>query len=68
MLREVAVFDVLVPSLLLYFIAAVILFVVLDWVLEGLAFYRLTWHPPLARFGLFLGLFASLVGLDRFLR
>jgi hypothetical protein len=61
MLREIAVFDVLVPSYLLYFIGSIALFVVVDRVLDRLAFYRLTWHPSLARFGLFLCVFAVLV-------
>jgi protein AaeX len=61
MLREIGLFGALAPSLLLYFIASVVLFVVVDRVLRWLAFYRLTWHPALARFGLFLCLFAALV-------
>jgi protein AaeX len=61
MLREIGLFGALAPSFLLYFIASVVLFVVVDRVLRRLAFYRLTWHPALARFGLFLCLFAALV-------
>jgi hypothetical protein len=61
MLREVAVFGALVPSLLLYFIAAIVLFVIVDRLLHRLAFYQITWHPALARFGVFVCLFAALV-------
>lgn len=61
MLREIALFDVLVPSYLLYFVASTFLFVIVDRVLQRLGFYRLTWHPALARFGLFLCLFAAIV-------
>jgi hypothetical protein len=68
MLREVAVFGALVPSFLLYFVASIALFVVIDLVLRRVAFYRLTWHPSLARFGLFLCLFAALVFSDEILR
>jgi len=60
-LREIALFDALVPSLLLYFVASIALFVVVDRVLQRLGFYRLTWHPSLARFGLFLFVFATFV-------
>ena len=61
MLRELALFGALAPSLLLYFFAAIVLFLVLDRLLTRLGFYRLLWHPPLARFGLFLCLFSMLV-------
>jgi hypothetical protein len=61
MLREVAVFGALAPSLLFYFIGAAVLFVIVDRVLHRIAFYRITWHPALARFGLFVCLFAALV-------
>ena len=61
MLREIGLFGALVPSLLLYFLAAIGLFVAVDLVLHRLGFYRLTWHLALARFGLFLCLFAALV-------
>ncbi|MDB5409462.1 MAG: hypothetical protein JWL84_4374 [Rhodospirillales bacterium] len=36
--------------------ASIALFVMVDWVLERVTFYRLTWHPSLARFGLFVSL------------
>lgn len=68
MLREVALFDVLVPSFLLYFITAIILFVGFDRLLHRLALYRFMWHPALARFGLFFCLFAAIVFLDKKLR
>jgi hypothetical protein len=61
MLRELALFGALAPSLLLYFLAAIVLFVVIDRLLVRLGIYRLFWHPPLARFGLFLCVFSALV-------
>ena len=61
MLREVALFGGLAPSLLLYFFAAMVLFVVGDPLIARLGVYRLLWHPPLARFGLFLCLLTALV-------
>jgi len=61
MLRELPLFGALAPSLLLYFIAAIFLFVILDRLITGLGVYRLVWHPPFARFGLFLFFFSVLV-------
>jgi hypothetical protein len=65
MLREIALFGALAPSLLLYFFAAILLFIVIDWPLARLGVYRFLWHPPLARFGLFLCVFSMLVLLTR---
>jgi protein AaeX len=61
MLLEVSLFGALIPSLLLYFVAAVALFALVDWLLMRLDLYRFTWHPPLARFGAFLCVFSVLV-------
>ncbi|MBV8192248.1 MAG: DUF1656 domain-containing protein [Alphaproteobacteria bacterium] len=61
MLREVSLFGALAPSLLLYFVAALVLFVVVDPLFAGLGLYRFAWHPALARFGAFLCLFSVLV-------
>jgi hypothetical protein len=61
MLRELALFGALAPSLLLYFLVAILLFVILDRLIAYLGVYRLVWHPPLARFGLFLCVFSVLV-------
>jgi protein AaeX len=61
MLRELALFGALAPSLLLYFLAAIVLFVIIDRPVARLGIYRLFWHPPLARFGFFLCVFSALV-------
>jgi Protein of unknown function (DUF1656) len=61
MLRETAVFGALAPSLLLYFLASVVLFLVVDRIASKLGFYRLVWYPPLVRLGLFVCLFSGLV-------
>ena len=61
MLREISLFGAGVPSLLLYFVAAVLLFLLLDQAAKSLGFYRLVWHPPLVRLALFVCLFSSLV-------
>ena len=61
MLRELAFFGALAPSLLLYFLAAILLFLIVDRLVARLGLYRFVWHPPLARFGIFLCVFSVLV-------
>jgi len=61
MLREFALFGALAPSFLLYFLAAILLFFIIDRVVTRLGGYEFVWHPSLARFGLFLCLFSVLV-------
>jgi hypothetical protein len=61
MLREIPLFGALVPSLLLYFLASIALFLVIDRVASPLGFYRFVWHPPLVRLALFAGVFSGLV-------
>ena len=65
MLREVPLFGALAPSLLFYFIASILLFIVLDRLFTRVGAYRLFWHPPLARLGLFLCAFFLLVFTTR---
>jgi len=60
MLREVSLFGALAPSLLLYFLASVPVFLVLDRLASRLGAYRLLWNPPVARFGLFVCVFCGL--------
>jgi len=61
MLREIGLFGALVPSLLLYFLVSVALFLVIDRLASPLGVYRLVWHPPLVRLALFVCLFSRLV-------
>jgi protein AaeX len=61
MLREVDLFGGLVPSLLLYFLVAIPLFLAIDRLASPLGLYRLVWHPPLVRLALFVCLFSGLV-------
>ena len=65
MLREISLFGAGVPSLLLYFLAAVPLFLAVDQLARPLGLYRLVWHPPLVRLALFVCLFSGLVLLTR---
>jgi protein AaeX len=65
-LREINLFGGLAPTPLLYFLAAIGIFLLLDRaVVSPLGFYRLVWHPPLVRLALFVCLFAALVLLTR---
>jgi hypothetical protein len=61
MLREIALFGALAPTLLPYFLAAIPLFLVIDRIASPLGFYRLVWHPPLVRLALFACVFSGLV-------
>ena len=61
MLREIAVFGALVPSLLIYFVVAIPLFLAIDRLMSLLRLYRLVWHPPLVRLACFVCLFSALV-------
>jgi protein AaeX len=61
MLREIGVFGALMPSLLLYFVMAIPLFLGIDRLASPLGLYRLVWHPPLVRLALFVCLFSVLV-------
>ena len=61
MLREIGLFGALVPSILLYFLASIALFLVIDRLASPLGLYRLVWHPPLVRLALFVCLFSGLV-------
>jgi hypothetical protein len=65
MLREIGLFGAGVPSLLFYFFAAILLFLVIDRLASPLGLYRLVWHPPLVRLALFVCLFSGLVLLTR---
>ena len=65
MLREIGLFGALVPSLLLYFLAAVALFLAADRLASRLGLFRLFWHPPLVRLALFVCLFSGLVLITR---
>jgi protein AaeX len=55
-------FDVLgayVPTLALWFVLSLAIFVAVDALLTRCGFYRLFWHVPLARFALFACLFSG---------
>jgi len=60
MLREISLFGALAPSLLLYFLASVPVFLALDHIVSRLGAYRLLWNPPVARFAFFVCGFCGL--------
>ena len=63
MLREVSLFGALAPSLLLYFLAAIPLFLAVNRLASPLGFYRLVWHRALFDLALFTILLAGIVGV-----
>jgi uncharacterized protein DUF1656 len=48
-----------VPTLALWFVISLAIFVAVDALLTWGGFYRLFWHVPLARFALFVCLFCG---------
>jgi protein AaeX len=61
MLREISLGGALAPSLVLYVLAAIPLFVIVDRLSSAIGFYRLVWNPALVRLALFLCLLSGLV-------
>lgn len=57
--REIALFSVLMPSLLPVFLACGVLYWMLDRVLARAGLYRLVWHPALFRAALFACIFSA---------
>jgi len=57
--REIALFDALIPTLLLVFVGCVILQFGVDWLFSRLRLYRYVWHPSLFRIALFFCIFGS---------
>ncbi|MEO8780201.1 MAG: DUF1656 domain-containing protein [Rhodanobacter sp.] len=58
--RDMAVFSLLVPSLLSIFLGCVAVFIALDLLLSRVGLYRHVWHPALFRASLFTTLFAAI--------
>ena len=57
--REIALLDVLFPSLLPVFLASIFLQVALDKVMVWCGVYRYVWHPPLFRLSCFVCIFGA---------
>lgn len=58
--REIALFSVLMPSLLPLFLACGALYWMLDRLLTRTGLYRQVWHPALFRAALFVCLFSGI--------
>ncbi len=58
--REIALFSVLMPSLLPVFLACGVLYWIFDHLLARAGMYRLVWHPALFRVALFACLFSGI--------
>ncbi len=58
--REFALGDVYFPTLLLIFLAAIVLNWGVSWLLARLGASRFVWHPSLFHLALFVCLFASM--------
>ncbi|GAB7564220.1 DUF1656 domain-containing protein [Methylobacillus methanolivorans] len=58
--REIAFLDALMPTLVLAFVAALILYWLLDKTLGWLGAYQYIWYRALFRLGLFTCLFCTL--------
>jgi hypothetical protein len=65
MLIETNVGGALAPSLLLYVLVSIVLFLVTDRVASAIGFYRIVWHPALVRFAVWVCLLSALVLLTR---
>lgn len=58
--RELALFDALVPTLLLILIASSLIYIVLAQLFQDVDLARYVWHPALFQFAIFVILFSSL--------
>ncbi len=58
--REIPLFTAMVPTLLLIFLASLLIYGVVDLLLSRWDWDRYFWHPALLRLALFVCLFASL--------
>lgn len=58
--RELAIFGVFIPGLLVVFGIAMVLLWALDWLAGRHGWYRHVWHPALFRLALFASIFGGL--------
>lgn len=58
---EIAVFGVMLPTLLPLSIAGLALQIALDRLLARIGLYRRVWHPALVRLCLFMTIFGALI-------
>lgn len=58
--REIAIFNLLLPSLALVLLGCGGVFVLFDLGLARVGLYRHVWHPALFRLSIFIGLFSTM--------
>lgn len=58
--REIAIFGMLMPSLLIVFLASVLIHIGVDWLCGHLGVYRHVWHRSLFRLCLLVCIFGLL--------
>jgi hypothetical protein len=63
MIKEVDVFGVFVPPLLLYAALAALIWQPMRMLLERLGFYRLVWHPALFNLAAYVVALAAVVAV-----
>ena len=61
--REIALFGILMPSLLLVFLLSLVIHVGIDWLCGHFGVYRHVWHKSLFRLCLLLCVFGALAWL-----
>lgn len=61
--REIALFGILMPSLLLVFLLSLVIHVGIDWLCGHFGVYRYVWHKSLFRLCLLLCVFGVLAWL-----
>ena len=59
MFAEIDLLGAFVPAIAAWFVTSLAIFVLADALLTRAGFFRLFWHAPLARFGLFVCLFCA---------
>jgi uncharacterized membrane protein YqaE (UPF0057 family) len=59
MFAEIDLLGAFVPAIAIWLVCSLAAFVLLDLLLTRMGFFRLFWHAPLARFGLFACLFCA---------
>jgi hypothetical protein len=59
MRSDIDIVGAYVPTLTLWFVISLAIFVAVDALLTRRGFYRLFWHEPLARFAFFVCLFCG---------
>jgi hypothetical protein len=59
MFAEIDLLGAFVPAIAAWFVSSLAIFVLADALLTRAGFFRLFWHAPLARFGLFACLFCA---------